>query len=389
MIFCWSNRRSSMDSREKWEHKGYCGGCTRIGICRISKRLRRITKLVSLLRILSLAYHCLISCNRALFRPDCPLAPRCSVRYPSRTKSLWIIWPYSVVEIVCCTASRARLTSRRKVRLIPFPSLRFFIGWQSHFRRLSQTILDKVFHGIPDLGRGCLLVFYQPEANVSPHFPFADAFRGSLIWLHHFQNTCDTAIGALEHVGKVVDSLYAEVRALYFFLVVIFDFLSDITWKNLGGYNWVGIYILLYTMITLHTLLQEALKKAQKVPRNSYDFIPNYYFWSWPRGDRDWRCRRLRTILCRETHPRKFIHPGRLCPLQNHILLYFFLGSLREVEAPRTWVKQVTRLINTSYNLYTACRPTHLQWRKRARNNLATLYAILYRDIRVIDYINS
>ncbi|KIM79141.1 hypothetical protein PILCRDRAFT_98232 [Piloderma croceum F 1598] len=50
---------------------------------------------------------------------------------------------------------------------------------------LSQTILDKVFHGIPDLGRGCLLVFYQPEAN----------------------NTCDTAIGALEHVRKVVDSL--------------------------------------------------------------------------------------------------------------------------------------------------------------------------------------
>jgi len=33
----------------------------------------------------------------------------------------------------------------------------------------------------------------------------------------------------LEHVGKVVDSLYAKVCSLYFFLVVIFDILSDMT----------------------------------------------------------------------------------------------------------------------------------------------------------------
>jgi hypothetical protein len=43
----------------------------------------------------------------------------------------------------------------------------------------------------------------------------------------------------LENVGKVVDLLYAKVCALYFFLVVIFNFLSDITGTNLNDYNCV------------------------------------------------------------------------------------------------------------------------------------------------------
>lgn len=62
--------------------------------------------------------------------------------------------------------------------------------------RLSQMILDKVFHGVLDQGRGCLLVFDEPEEDGS----------------------YGAAIEMLEQVGKVVDSLYAKVR---FFVVVM------------------------------------------------------------------------------------------------------------------------------------------------------------------------
>jgi len=54
--------------------------------------------------------------------------------------------------------------------------------------KLSQMILDKVFHGVLDQGRGCLLVFDSPEAD----------------------NTYGAAIDTLEQVGKVVESLYAK-----------------------------------------------------------------------------------------------------------------------------------------------------------------------------------
>ncbi|KAG1854667.1 hypothetical protein C8R48DRAFT_749478 [Suillus tomentosus] len=51
------------------------------------------------------------------------------------------------------------------------------------------TILDKVFHGVLDQGRGCLIIFDELEAD----------------------NTYGAAIGTLEQVSKVIDSLYAKI----------------------------------------------------------------------------------------------------------------------------------------------------------------------------------
>ncbi|KAF6761015.1 hypothetical protein DFP72DRAFT_988151 [Ephemerocybe angulata] len=57
---------------------------------------------------------------------------------------------------------------------------------------LSQMTLDKVFHGVLDQGRGCLL-----SGRV-----------GSLIWL--YWKSYGAAIETLEEVGKAVQSLYAK-----------------------------------------------------------------------------------------------------------------------------------------------------------------------------------
>ncbi|KAI9068761.1 PCI-domain-containing protein [Trametes sanguinea] len=86
---------------------------------------------------------------------------------------LRIVEPYSVVEIEYIAQQVGQ--DRQAVEL-----------------KLSQMILDKVFHGVLDQGRGCLLIFEQPEA---------DRAYGS-------------AIDTLEQVGKVVDSLYAKTVKL-------------------------------------------------------------------------------------------------------------------------------------------------------------------------------
>jgi 26S proteasome regulatory subunit N6 len=82
---------------------------------------------------------------------------------------LRIVEPYSVVEIEYVAQQVGQ-------------------GRQAVETKLSQMILDKVFHGVLDQGRGCLLVFDEPEAD----------------------NTYGAAIDTLEQVGKVVDSLYAK-----------------------------------------------------------------------------------------------------------------------------------------------------------------------------------
>jgi len=82
---------------------------------------------------------------------------------------LRIVEPYSVIEVEYVAQQVGQ-------------------GRQAVEQKLSQMILDKVFHGVLDQGRGCLIVFDEPEKD----------------------NAYGTALDTLEKVGKVVDSLYAK-----------------------------------------------------------------------------------------------------------------------------------------------------------------------------------
>ncbi|KAK9898553.1 PCI-domain-containing protein, partial [Cystobasidium minutum MCA 4210] len=58
--------------------------------------------------------------------------------------------------------------------------------------KLSQMILDNVFHGILDQGAGCLLIFDDPEED----------------------KTYDASLDVMKHVGQVIDSLYKKAEKL-------------------------------------------------------------------------------------------------------------------------------------------------------------------------------
>ncbi|KAG6876112.1 hypothetical protein C0992_000923 [Termitomyces sp. T32_za158] len=84
---------------------------------------------------------------------------------------LRIVEPYSVVEI----AHVAEMVGQGQ-------------GRQGVEAKLSQMILDKILHGVLDQGRGCLILFDEPEAD----------------------NSYGAAIDTLAQVGKVVESLYVK-----------------------------------------------------------------------------------------------------------------------------------------------------------------------------------
>ncbi|TDL15148.1 PCI-domain-containing protein [Rickenella mellea] len=86
---------------------------------------------------------------------------------------LRIVEPYSVVDV-------------------EYVAVQVGQGRQAVELKLSQMILDKVFHGVLDQGRGCLLVFDEPEGD----------------------GTYESAIQTISEVGKVVDSLYAKATKI-------------------------------------------------------------------------------------------------------------------------------------------------------------------------------
>ena len=90
--------------------------------------------------------------------------------YDTLEQNLLRVEPNSVVEMKYVARQvgqgRQAVEAKYVVTFFFFNHLADFYLFISS--RLSQMILDQVLHGVLDHGRGCLLVFDEPDADVSP-----------------------------------------------------------------------------------------------------------------------------------------------------------------------------------------------------------------------------
>ena len=75
-------------------------------------------------------------------------------------------------------------------------------------------ILDKVFHGILDQGAGCLVVFDEPEEDVSKRAPLAASMTSMFTLTRSMQKMYGATLDTMKHVSTVVDSLGAKAKRL-------------------------------------------------------------------------------------------------------------------------------------------------------------------------------